>query len=202
MLDVARCTCSGFSRNIWLGLSSGCGWTTQGHPQSCLYASLAACFGSLSCWKVNLLPSLRLWMLWTGFSLKLSKNVVHWAFLLLWRVPQSLPLKNSPTAWGCYPAHFTFGMILCRWWAEPGLLQTWCLELRFIRQDNIISHSLRVLLLFSCIYTEERIESCHTAIKHWSVECCSNACPSVDFSYLHTRSWSSTRLTIRFLSPH
>ncbi len=30
------------------------------------------CFGSLSCWKVNLLPSLRFWMLWTGFSLRLS----------------------------------------------------------------------------------------------------------------------------------
>ncbi len=25
-----------FSRNIWLGSSSGCGWATQGHSQSCL----------------------------------------------------------------------------------------------------------------------------------------------------------------------
>ncbi len=30
------------------------------------------CLGPLSCWKVNLLPSLRFWMLWTRFSLRLS----------------------------------------------------------------------------------------------------------------------------------
>ncbi len=53
--------------------------------------------------------------------------------------------------------------------------------------------------MFSCVYTEERIVSCHTAIKHRSMECCSDVCPSVDFSYLHKRSWSSTRVTIRFL---
>ncbi len=28
--------------------------------------------------------------------------LVHWAFILFWWVSQSLPLKNSPTAWGCY----------------------------------------------------------------------------------------------------
>ncbi len=45
----------------------------------------------------------RFWMLWTGFSLGLNLNfLVHWAFLQLWWVPQSLPLKNSPTAWGWY----------------------------------------------------------------------------------------------------
>ncbi len=53
--------------------------------------------------------------------------------------------------------------------------------------------------MFSCVYTEERIESCHTAIKPRSMECCSDVCPFVDFSYLHIWSWSSTRVTISFL---
>ncbi len=53
--------------------------------------------------------------------------------------------------------------------------------------------------MFSCVFTEERIESGHTGIKPRSVECCSDVCPSVDFSYLHIWSWSSTRMTIRFL---
>ncbi len=39
--------------------------------------------------------------------------------------------------------------------------------------------------LFSCVFTEERIEFGHTAIKSRSVECCSDVCPSVSFSNLH-----------------
>ncbi len=38
---------------------------------------------------------------------------------------------------------------------------------------------------FSFVFTEERIEFGHTAIKPRSVECCSDVCPSVDFSHLH-----------------
>ncbi len=48
-----------------------------------------------------------------------------------------------------------------------------------------------------CVFTEERIESRHTAIKPRSVECCSDVYPSVGFSHLNI--WSSTRVTIRFL---
>ncbi len=47
-------------------------------------------------------------------------------------------------------------------------------------------------------FTEERIEFGHTAIKPKSVECCSDACTSVDFSYLHIWSWRSTRVNIGF----
>ncbi len=91
--------------------------------------------------------------------------------------------------------------------SRAGFLQTWCLELKFIRPEKLVSQSLRVLLgallhipsVFSCVLPEERIESCHTAIKPRSVECCSDVCPSVDFSHLHIWSWSSTRVTIRFL---
>ncbi len=38
---------------------------------------------------------------------------------------------------------------------------------------------------FSFVFTEERTASCHTSIKHRLVECCSDVCPSVGFSYLH-----------------
>ncbi len=39
----------------------------------------------------------------------------------------------------------------------------------------------------------------HTVIKPRSMECCSDVCPSVDVSYLHIWSWSSTRVNIGFL---
>lgn len=43
-----------------LGSSQGSGWTTRAHSQSCPQATCALCLlsGSLSCWKVNLHPSL------------------------------------------------------------------------------------------------------------------------------------------------
>ncbi len=52
--------------------------------------------------------------------------------------------------------------------------------------------------MLSCVFTEERIEFGHTAVKPRSVECCSDACFSVDFSHLHIWSLSSTRVTISF----
>ncbi len=36
---------------------------------------------------------------------------------------------------------------------------------------------LQILSVFSCVFTEERIESGHTGIKHRLVECCSDVCP-------------------------
>ncbi len=53
--------------------------------------------------------------------------------------------------------------------------------------------------MFPCVFTEERIESCHTVRKHKSVECCSDVCPSVSFFHLHIWLWSSTRVTNSFL---
>ncbi len=45
---------------------------------------------------------------------------------------------------------------------------------------------------FSCVITEERLESGHS--KPRSVECCSYICPSVSFSHLHTWSWNDHQL--------
>ncbi len=119
----------GFKLSLWLG-----------HSRTFTELSLAVCLGPLSCWKVNLL---RFWMLWTGITGYLN-ILVHWAFLLFWWVPQSLPLKNSPIPWGCYSTlYFWDGTLQVM--SSAGYLQTWSLELRFIRPDPIIYQSLRVL---------------------------------------------------------
>ncbi len=109
-----RRTFSGFSRNIWLGSSPGCGWATHGHSQSCLYATLAVCLGSLSCWKVNLLSSLRFWMLWTGFSyfgaLSFSSTLTS---------PSVTVVEKQPITWGCYQHTLLLG------WYSAGDEQSW-----------------------------------------------------------------------------
>ncbi len=153
------------------------------------------CLGSLSCWKVNLLPSL-------GYLYIL----VHLAFLLLWWVPQSLLLKNRPTAWGCYQHTLLVG------WYSAGDEQSWFSSNMMLRievhQNRLYYFSqsmgpfsafLQIPSVFSYVFTEERIEFGHTVIKPRLVECCSDVCPSLEFSYLRIWSWSSNRVTIRFL---
>ncbi len=120
---------------------------------------------------------LRFWMLWTMFSLRPSifLCIEHFFYSVSPSVPAS---DKQPHSMRLLPAHFTFGMVIRMWLAVPAFLQTWCLELRFIRQDTIIFKvwgSFRCFFckfyVFSCVYTEERIESCHTAInpRSWSV---------------------------------
>ncbi len=98
-----RHTFSGFSRNIWLGSSSGL-WL--GHSVTFTelsIATLAVCLGPLSCWKVNLLPSLRFWMLWTGFSLRLSLYFSALSFFSSTLTSPSVPAaEKQPHEWGCY----------------------------------------------------------------------------------------------------
>ncbi len=95
------------------------------------------CFGSLSCWKVKLLPSLRFWILWTGFSLRQSQYFGALSF----SVPAA---ENSHTARGCYQHTLLLGCTL-QVMSRTGSLQTWCLELKFIRPENLVSQSRRVL---------------------------------------------------------
>ncbi len=133
---------------------------------------------------------------------------MHWAFLILWWVPQSLPLKNSSTAWGCYQHTLSFG------WYSAGDEQSWFpstmmfgIEVHQTREPCFSKSKgplgafffLQIPSGFLCVFTEEKIESGHTTIKPRSVECCSDARPSVDFCHLHIWSWSSTRVTISFL---
>ncbi len=50
-----------------------------------------------------------------------------------------------------------------------------------------------------CFHVSSLRRRTSLAIKPRSVESCSDVCPSLGFSYLHIWSWSSTRVTIRFL---
>ncbi len=76
---------------------------------------------------------LRFWMLWTGFSLRLSQYFGALRFSSTLTSPSLPAAEKQPHSMRLLPAHFTFGMVLCRWWAVPGFLQTWCLELSFFR---------------------------------------------------------------------
>ncbi len=58
-------------------------------------------------------------------------------------------------------------------------------EYFFSQSEGPLGAFLQIPSGFSCVYTEERIESFHTAIKPRSVECCSDVCPFVGFSHLH-----------------
>ncbi len=88
MVNVGGQPFLGLSRDAQLGLSQGSGWAIQ--EQSLLWNSqllwshsfviLAVCLGSLSCWKVNLRPSLRSWALWRRFSSRISLYLAAFIF--------------------------------------------------------------------------------------------------------------------------
>ncbi len=97
----------GFKQRLWLG-----------HSRTFTELTLAVCLGSLSCWKVNLLPNLRFWMLWTRFSLTLSQYFGALSFSSTLTSPSVPAAEKQLHSMRLLPAHFTFGMVLCRWWAE------------------------------------------------------------------------------------
>ncbi len=68
----------------------------------------------------------RFWMLWTGFSLRLSLYFGALSFSSTLMSPSVPSAEKQPHSMRLLPAHFTFGMILCMWWAVPAFLQTWC----------------------------------------------------------------------------
>ncbi len=169
--SLQRCSI-GFKSGLWLGHSRTVTELLWSHS----FVILAVCLGSLSCWKVNLRPSLRSWALWRSPVPAAEKH------------PHSMMLP---------PPCFTVGTVLDRWWAVPGFLHTYRLELRpksssLIRPENLICHHLGVLRVFfsklhagfhvSC--TEERLPSCHSAIKPRLVEGCSDGWLSSTFSHL------------------
>ncbi len=116
-----RCTFSGFSRNIWLGSSSGCGWATQGHSQSCLQATLAV---------------FRVTVLLEGKPSAQSEvlNALDWVFMkaisIYFGALTFSSTLTSPCSWKTAPQHeaatstLYFWDVLCMWWAVPAFLQT------------------------------------------------------------------------------
>ncbi len=89
------------------------------------------------------------------------------------------------------PPCFTVGTVLDRWWAVPGFLHTYRLELR-PKSSILVSSDQRILQVFfsklhagfhvSC--TEERLPSGHSAIKPRLVEGGSDGWLSTTFSHL------------------
>ncbi len=55
----------------------------------------------------------------------------------------------------------------------------------FSESEGPLGAFLQIPSVFSCVFTEERIEFGDAAIKSRSVECCSDVCPSVGFFHLH-----------------
>ncbi len=126
---------------------------------------------------------------------------MHWAFLLLWRVPQSLLLKNSPIAWGGYQHTLLLG------WYSAGDEQ--CL-LSFKHDAwNWGSSDQNQIILFITVWGSFRCFfanfKCVFMCLHWredwvwphhhnaQIGWCLSFC-----RFLHIWSWSSTRVTIRF----
>ncbi len=163
------------------------------------FVILAVCLGSLSCWKVNLRPSLRSWALWRRF---LSRISLYLAAFIFPSIATSRPVpaaEKHPHSMMLPPPCFTVGTVLDRWWAVPGFLHTYRLELR-PTSSILVSSDQRILFVtilesFSCFFsklhagfhvscTEERLPSGHSAIKPRLVEGCSDGWLSTTFSHL------------------
>ncbi len=179
--SLQRCSI-GFKSGLWLGHSRTVTELLWSHS----FVILAVCLGSLSCWKVNLRPSLRSWALWRRFSSRIS--------LYLPSIATSRPVpaaEKHPHSMMLPPPCFTVGTVLDRWWAVPGFLHTYRLELR-PKSSILVSSDQRILQVFfsklhagfhvSC--TEERLPSGHSAIKPRLVEGCSDGWLSTTFSHL------------------
>ncbi len=131
---------------------------------------------------------------------------IFWCIELFFYSDESLsPCRwKTATSMRLLPAHLTFGLVFCRWWAEL---------VSFKHDAYNWGSSVQIILIltvwgsFRCFSANSKcgficlhwIEFGHTAIKPGSVECCSDVCYSVSFSDLHIWSWSLTRVTIRFL---
>ncbi len=201
--SLQRCSI-GFKSGLWLGHSRTVTELLWSHS----FVILAVCLGSLSCWKVNLRPSLRSWALWIRFSSRIS---LYLAAFIFPSIATSRPVpaaEKHPHSMMLPPPCFTVGTVLDRWWAVPGFLHTYRLELR-PKSSILVSSDQRILLVFfsklhagfhvSC--TEERLPSgplCHKAptgggLQWWltfynflpSPECISGAQPQWSWVLLY-----------------
>ncbi len=112
--SLQRCSI-GFKSRLWLDHYKT--FTTLSLSHSCV--ALAVCLGSLSCWKANLRLRLRYWALWNRIYWGCLCTLLHSAFPQPLPVSQSLPLKNTLTAWGCYQHTLLLG------WYSAGDVQIW-----------------------------------------------------------------------------
>ncbi len=129
--------------------------------------------------------------LWRRFSSRIS---LYLAAFIFPSIATSRPVpaaEKHPHSMMLPPPCFTVGTVLDRWWAVPGFLHTYRLELR-PKSSILVSSDQRILQVFfsklhagfhvSC--TEERLPSGHSAIKPRLVEGCSVGWLSTTFSHL------------------
>ena len=179
--SLQRCSI-GFKSGLWLGHSRTFRDLSQSHP--CVV--LAVCLGLLSCWKVNISPSLRSWALCSRFSSKIS--------LYFPSILSSLPVPAAEKHHQMMlaPPCFTVEMV-------PGFLQTWRLSFRPKSSILVLSDQRNLFLMFweyfRCLLANsKRAVMClllrsgfclATTIKACLVECCRDGCPSGRFSHFH-----------------
>jgi len=93
---LQRCSI-GFRSGLWLGQSRMVTELFRSHS-----VILAVCLGSLSCWKVNLWPSLRSRLLWKRFSSRIS---LYLAAFIFPSIATSRPVPAAEKhliAWCCH----------------------------------------------------------------------------------------------------
>ncbi len=139
--SLQRCSI-GFKSGLWLGHSKTVTELLWSHS----FVILAVCLGSLSCWKVNLRPSLRSWALWRRFWSRIS---LYLAAFIFPSIATSRPVpaaEKHPHSMMLPPPCFTVGTVLDRWWAVPGFLHTYRLELR-PKSYILVSSDQRILFV-------------------------------------------------------
>ncbi len=105
--SLQRCSI-GFKSGLWLGHSRTVTELLWSHS----FVILAVCLGSLSCWKVNLWPSLRSWALWRRFSSRIS---LYLATFIFPSIATSRPVpaaEKHPHSMMLPPPCFTVGTVL------------------------------------------------------------------------------------------
>ncbi len=96
----------GFKLRLWLGHSRTFTDLSNSHS-CCVFRSIVLLD------QVNLLPSLRFEMLWTGFSLRQSLYFCALSFSSTLKSPSVPATEKQPHSMRLLPAHLTFGMVLC-----------------------------------------------------------------------------------------
>ncbi len=96
----------GFKSRLWLHHSRTFTELSRSHS----FVILAVCLGLFSCWKVNFLPSLR-------FRIIIINAIsIFWCTELFFYSDETpVPATEKlPHSMRLFPAHFTFGIVLCR----------------------------------------------------------------------------------------
>ena len=139
--QISTCSIS-FKSGLWLGNSRSFAELSCSHS----FVFLALCLESLSCWAMNLYPSLRSRALWSRFSSRMSLYIAAFIFPSILTSLQVPATEKHHRSMMLPPPCFTAGIVLARWWTVPGFLQTWRLPFRS-KTSIFVSSDQRILFL-------------------------------------------------------